>query len=174
MCDWRERQRIEWGRQMMEKKRGGERVEVKAVVHVELRQMSGIDEAQSNTDTQTLLQQDKLIPAAEFSSRGLTDMCLWSRILVPKKFLAILKCHICHCIVLVQTVSFRWDYSVNCICCLFPIIRTEVVHFDRNHHFISRNHLWIKCNYSFCGIGVFISWNCFNEITITTFGSEAQ
>lgn len=76
MCDWRERQRMEGGRQMIEKKRGGERVEVKAVVHVELRQMSGIDEARSNTDTQTLLQQDKLIPAAEFCSHGLTDMCL--------------------------------------------------------------------------------------------------
>lgn len=45
MCDWRERQKIEGGREIME---GG----VQGVVYVELRQMSAIDEAWSNTDTQ--------------------------------------------------------------------------------------------------------------------------
>lgn len=55
MCDWRERQRREGGREIMERgrekkrERGGE---VKGVVRGELRQMSGIDEARSNTDTQ--------------------------------------------------------------------------------------------------------------------------
>lgn len=50
MCDWRDRQKVERGREIMERVR--QREEVKGVVRVELRQMSGIDEARSNTDTQ--------------------------------------------------------------------------------------------------------------------------
>lgn len=51
MCDWRVRRTIErWGGLWRRKERARE--EVKGVVHVELRQMSGIDEARSNTDTQ--------------------------------------------------------------------------------------------------------------------------
>lgn len=46
-----ERQKIEGGRQIMEKERGREKEEVKEVDRVELRQMSGSDEARSNTDT---------------------------------------------------------------------------------------------------------------------------
>lgn len=50
MCDWRERETED--RESQGDYGDRESEEVKGVVRVELRQMSGIDEARSNTDTQ--------------------------------------------------------------------------------------------------------------------------
>lgn len=65
MCDWREggreREKIEGGRQITEKRGGGK--EVREADRVELRQMFGIDEARSDADTQAEPQPGELIPS---------------------------------------------------------------------------------------------------------------
>lgn len=66
MCDWREREgerERDGGRQADYGKKDREGDEVREADRVELRQMSGIDEACSDADTQAELQPDELIPS---------------------------------------------------------------------------------------------------------------
>lgn len=127
---------------------------MKGVVHVELRQMSGIDEARHNTDTQTVLQQDKLIPTAE-SSHGLTNTVQQNKTSMSGYENVLL--------LLLYSISkndqFQSKLFSSCVYSLFPIIirnstrikiphqhldQNELVYFERNQSLL--HPLSVLCN----------------------------